>query len=88
MSLPAIRVSVRSVEAPRARQDGRYRVGAGEIEVDAIELVPSASVSGKDVRRFRRVRPRGLRDRAAHADPIGEDTLVYRIEFHAVSPRD
>jgi hypothetical protein len=27
-----------------------------------------------------------LRDRAAHAGPIDEDTLVYRIEFHAVSP--
>ena len=29
-----------------------------------------------------------LRDRAAHAGPIDEDTLVYRIELHAVSPED
>jgi hypothetical protein len=29
-----------------------------------------------------------LRRRAAHAGPIEEDTLVYRIEFHAVSPGD
>ena len=28
------------------------------------------------------------RDRAAHAGPIDEDTLVYRIELHAVSPGD
>jgi hypothetical protein len=27
-----------------------------------------------------------LRRRAAHAGPIDEDTLVYRIEFHAVPP--
>jgi len=26
-----------------------------------------------------------LRDRAAHAGPIDEDTLVYRIELHPVS---
>jgi hypothetical protein len=26
-----------------------------------------------------------LRRRAAHAGPIDEDTLVYRIEFHAVA---
>jgi hypothetical protein len=25
-----------------------------------------------------------LRDRAAHAGPISDDTLVYRIEFHVV----
>jgi len=27
-----------------------------------------------------------LRQRTAHAGAIEEDTLVYRIEFHAVSP--
>jgi hypothetical protein len=27
-----------------------------------------------------------LRRRAAHAGPIDEDTLVYRVEFHVVSP--
>jgi hypothetical protein len=29
-----------------------------------------------------------LRRRAAHAGPIDDDTLVYRVEFHAVSPGD
>ena len=29
-----------------------------------------------------------LRDRAAHAGPIDDDTLVYRIELRAVSPQD
>jgi hypothetical protein len=26
-----------------------------------------------------------LRERAAHAGPISEDTLLYRVEFHAVA---
>jgi len=25
-----------------------------------------------------------LRDRAAHSGPIGDDTLVHRVEFHVV----
>jgi len=29
-----------------------------------------------------------LRQRAAHAGPIDEDTLVHRIEFHPVRPGD
>jgi hypothetical protein len=28
-----------------------------------------------------------LRRRAAHAGPIGDDTLLYRVEFHAVGDR-
>jgi hypothetical protein len=39
-----------------------------------------------DVRRAGESDRETLRDRAAHAGPIGEDTLVYRIELHAVSP--
>jgi hypothetical protein len=81
-----ITLSVRLWKRPRVRQGGRYRVGAGEIEVDGIEVVPFASVSGEDVRRSGERDREALRDRAAHAGPIDEDTLVYRIEFHAVSP--
>jgi hypothetical protein len=29
-----------------------------------------------------------LRQRAAHAGPIEDDTLVYRIDFHAIDPGD
>ena len=80
--------SVRLWKRPRVKEGGRYRVGPGEIEVDAIELVPFAAVTREDVRRAGEPDRETLRQRAAHAGPIDEDTLVYRIEFHAVSPGD
>ena len=83
-----ITLSVRLWKRPRVRQGGRYRVGLGEIEVDAIELVPFAAVTAQDVRRAGEPDRETLRRRAAHAGPIDEDTLVYRVEFHAVSPPD
>ena len=83
-----ITLSVRLWKRPRVKQGGRYRVGLGEIEVDAIELVPFAAITGGDVRRAGEPDRETLRQRAAHAGPIDEDTLVYRIEFHAVSPAD
>jgi len=81
-----ITLSVRLWTRPRVKEGGRYRVGAGEIEVDAIDLVPFAAISGHDVRRAGEPDRETLRQRAAHAGPIREDTLVYRIEFHTVSP--
>jgi hypothetical protein len=83
-----ITVSVRLWKRPRVKEGGRYRVGPGEIEVDAIELVPFAAVTAEDVRRAGEPDRETLRRRAAHAGPIDEDTLVYLIEFHAVSPGD
>jgi hypothetical protein len=41
---------------------------------------------GRDVRRAGEPDRETLRRRAAHAGPIDDDTLVYRIEFHAVNP--
>jgi hypothetical protein len=79
-----ITLSVRLWKRPRVKQGGRYRVGPGEIEVDAIELVPFAAVTGTDVRRAGEPDRETMRRRAAHAGPIDEGTLVYRIEFHAV----
>ena len=81
-----ITLSVRLWKRPRVRQGGRYPVGLGEIEVDAIELVPFAAIPRADVRRAGEPDRETLRQRAAHAGPIDEDTLVYRIEFHAVRP--
>jgi hypothetical protein len=83
-----ITLSVRLWKQPRVKQGGRYRVGPGEIEVDAIELVPFAAVSARDVRRAGEPDRETLRRRAAHAGPIRDDTLVYRVEFHTVSPGD
>ena len=81
-----ITLSVRLWTRPQVKLGGRYRVGPGEIEVGAIELVPFAAITARDVRRAGEPDRQTLRRRAAHAGPIDEDTLVYRIEFHAVSP--
>jgi hypothetical protein len=81
-----ITVSVRLWKRPHVREGGRYRVGPGVIEVDAIELVPFAAITEADVRQAGEPDRETLRRRAAHAGPIDEDTFVYRIEFHAVNP--
>jgi hypothetical protein len=81
-----ITLSVRLWKRPQVKRGGRYRVGPGEIEVDAIELVPFGAITGRDVRRAGELDRETLRRRAAHAGPIDEDTLVYRIEFHTVRP--
>jgi hypothetical protein len=81
-----ITLSVRLWRQPRVKEGGRYRVGPGEIEVDAIELVPFRAITREDVRRAGEPDLETLRRRAAHAGPIDEDTLVYRIEFHAADP--
>lgn len=80
-----ITVSFRLWQRPRVKPGGRYRVGPGEIEVDSIELVPFAAVTAADVRESGEPDRETLRRRAAHAGPIGDDTLVYRVEFHAVA---
>lgn len=83
-----ITLSVRLWKRPRVKEGGRYRVGLGAIEIDAIELVPFAAITEDDVRRAGEPDRETLRQRAAHAGPIDEGTLVYRIEFHAVMPDD
>ena len=80
-----ITVSVRLWQRPQVKEGGRYRVGHGLIEIDAIELVPFAAITEADVRRAGELDRESLRRRAAHAGPIGEQTLVYRIELHAVN---
>lgn len=79
-----ITLSVRLWKRPKVKPGGRYRVGPGEIEVDAIDLLPFAAITAEDVRQAGEPDRETLRQRAAHAGPIDEETLVYRIEFHAV----
>ncbi len=76
------------METSTGQAGHRYRVGPGEIKIDAIELVPFAAITRTDVRRAGEPDRETLRRRAAHAGPIDEDTLVYRIEFHAVGLDD
>ncbi len=79
-----ITLTVRLWKRPKVKEGGRYRVGAGQIEVDLVELVPFAEISEEDVRRAGEPDRETLRRRAAHAGPIDEHILVYRIEFHAL----
>jgi hypothetical protein len=81
-----ITVTVRLWQRLQVKEGGRYRVGPGEIEVDTIELLPFSAIADEDVRRAGEVDRETLRRRAAHAGPIDEGTLVYRIEFHVVEP--
>jgi hypothetical protein len=83
-----ITLTVRLWQRPQVKEGGRYRVGLGMIEVDAVELVPFAAITEADLRRAGEPDRQTLRKRAAHAGPIDDETLVYRIEFHAVSPDD
>jgi hypothetical protein len=77
-----ITVSFRLWRRPKVRVGGRYPVGPAQIEVDSVELMPFAAITPADVRRSGEPDREALRRRAAHAGPIGDDTLLYRVEFH------
>ena len=79
-----ITVSFRLWSRPQVKVGDRYAVGTAEFEVDDIELVPFSSITAADVRKSGEADRESLRRRAAHAGPITDDTLVYRIEFHVV----
>ena len=77
-----ITVSIRLWSRPKVKVGGRYPTAGVTIEIDAIELLPFSAVSAADVRCAGERDRESLRVRAAHAGPITDDTLVYRIEFH------
>lgn len=79
-----ITVSVRLWQRPKVRAGGRYASHGCMIEVDSMELLPFSAITEEDVVRSGEPDRETLRKRAAHAGPIDEDTLVYRIEFHTV----
>jgi len=79
-----ITVSYRLWSRPRVKIGGRYTVGPAQIEVDSVELVPFTAIPAADVRLSGEPDRETLRRRAAHAGPIDDDTLLYRVEFHLV----
>jgi hypothetical protein len=83
-----ITVSFRLWRHPKVKVGGRYPFGPVYIEVDSLELLPFASITPADVRRSGEKDRESLRQRAAHAGPISQDTLLYRVEFHIVGPED
>ncbi len=79
-----ITVSIRLWGRPKVKAGGRYATANVLIEVESVELLPFSAVTTADVRRSGERDRESLRNRAAHAGPINDDTLVYRIEFHVV----
>ena len=52
--------------------------------MDSVELVPFAAITAEEIRRAGEAGREELRQRAAHAGPVHDDTLLYRVEFHLV----
>jgi hypothetical protein len=77
-----ITLTYRLWSRPQVKSGGQYRVGDGMIQVDAIELVPFATIDDTDLKRTGEPDLQSLRQRAAHSGSIHDDTLLFRIEFH------
>ena len=80
-----ITVSIRLWQRAKVKAGGRYASNGFTVEVDSIELLPFSAVTVDDVERSGEADLEALRQRAAHAGPITDDTLVYRIEFHVLT---
>ena len=83
-----ITVSYRLWRRPQVKQGGLYRSGGVRLVIDEIDLVPFASITPDDLARTGETDLESLRRRAAHAGPVHDDTLVYRVEFHVVGPAE
>jgi hypothetical protein len=79
-----ITVSYRLWLKPKVKVGGVYRSASVMIEVDDVELLPFSSITDDDLARTGEADVEALRRRAAHAGPIHDHTLVYRVEFHVV----
>lgn len=79
-------VSYRLWTRPKVKVGGVYRSGSVSIEIDDVDLVPFSSITDEDLARTGETDRESLRRRAAHAGPIHDDTVLYRVEFHVVSP--
>jgi hypothetical protein len=79
-----ITVTFRLWRTPKVKLGGRYRVGSEHIKIDSIERMPFAAIDEEDLTRSGEADRESLRRRAAHAGPVQDDTLLYRIEFHVV----
>lgn len=80
----SITVSYRLWSRPKVKTGGIYRTASVSIEVDDVELLPFSSITDDDLARTGEPDLESLRQRAAHAGPIRDGTLVYRVEFHIV----
>jgi hypothetical protein len=83
-----ITVSYRLWSRAKVKVGGVYRSGDVTIEIDEIEQLPFSSITGEDLAQTGEPDLETLRRRAAHAGPIHDDTVLYRVEFHVVGPPD
>jgi hypothetical protein len=83
-----ITVSYRLWSRPKVKLGGTYRSADVWIEVDDLDLLPFSSVTADDLARTGEPDVESLRRRAAHAGPVHDDTLVYRVQFHVVRRSD
>ena len=81
-----ITVSYRLWSRRQVKVGGAYRSGDVTIEIDDIEMLPFSSITDEDLALTGEPDRETLRTRAAHAGPIHDDTVLYRIEFHVVTP--
>jgi hypothetical protein len=79
-----ITLSIRLWQRQKVRVGRRYEGDGLQIEIDSVEVLPFSAVTADDVSRSGESDRELLRKRAAHAGPVDEHTLVYRIEFHVV----
>jgi hypothetical protein len=79
-----ITVSYRLWSRPKVKVGGVYRSGSVMIEIDELDLLPFSSITEEDLARTGEPDRETLRARTAHAGPIHDDTLVYRVEFHVM----
>jgi hypothetical protein len=80
----SVTLTFRLWSRPQAKVGGRYETAGVTIEVDDMELVPFSTVTDADAARSGHPDREALRAITAHAGPVADDTLVYRIEFHVV----
>jgi len=83
-----ITVSYRLWSRPKVKVGGVYRSGTVAIEIDEIELLPFSTITDDDLARTGEPDIEAVRRRAAHAGPVHDDTLLYRVEFHVVGQLD
>ena len=82
-----ITVSYRLWSRAQVRVGGEYACGPARFRVDDIDVVPFSSITPEDLDRTGEPDLESLRRRAAHAGPVGDDTLLHRVEFHVVRGR-
>ena len=79
-----ITVSYRLWSRPKVKVGGIYRTSSVTIEIDEVDVLPFASITDEDLAQTGEPDRETLRRRAAHAGPIHDETLLYRVEFHVV----